>query len=637
MNPLLSAGAVLAAAILAAATSTPAHATPPAPSAPLHPVSTPRVAPAPAASARAPTYLVQMRNSLPETADAGSTLAAQRLATVLAERRLALTPAGTLGGRWLRVQAEAGQGAAGAAAAARLLAADARVAAVVAEPREQRLQSSTPTPSDARYAEQWWLQAVAAGNTGAAGFATAWARSTGASTASVVAVLDSGITSHPDLNSRLLPGYDFVSDAVYAGDGTGRDGDPLDPGDGISDAERAANAAAFKDCPGTAQSSWHGTTIAGQVAAVTNNVEGVAAAHWGAMVVPVRVAGKCGAAVSDIVDGLRWAAGLSVPGVPANPNPARVIVLGYGGVDTCDVNSTDTAIAATARLYVDTLAEVRRAGAIVVVAAGNLRRAVGRPASCTGAFAVTSVNRAGFKSIYANFGPEIALAAPGGDGDTQASCDAQLADSGIVSTGNLGLTSSGAAGYVAASGTSFAAPAVAATAALMLVVNPQLTVAQLEQGLRASARPHVQAPQLGDCALGSYPGRCACTTTTCGAGLLDADRALAYAASPTGWQAGSCAPTVLVSSALATCGTLQGHKAPGTLPTAQTGACQAATPPTTPTTPTTPTPPATPGTGTNSGGGGGGALGAGWLFGVALATWLLRRRDASSAMQRPMP
>jgi serine protease len=363
----------------------------------------------------------------------------------------------------------------------------------------------------------------------------------------------------------LLPGWDFVSDAVYANDGGGRDADPADPGDAITPTDRSGNPNAFADCPAAPLSSWHGTTIAGQIAAVTDNGAGVAAAHWGALIVPVRVAGKCGAALSDIVDGLRWAAGLPVPGVPVNPNPARIIVLSYGGAESCNAASSDSAIAAAARLYIDTIEEVRRAGAMVVVAAGNLRSAVGRPASCTGAFGVASLNREGYKSSYSNFGPQIALATPGGDGDTRSTCDAQLADSGIVSTGNLGDVQPGAAGYVAASGTSFAAPAVAAAAALMLSVNPALDIEDVEQGLKRSARPHVKVPLLGNCSVTAPSrdrGRCACTTGTCGAGMLDAEQAVRYAASPSTYVAPTRTAPTLDDARLRQCAVILGRPVP---------------------------------------------------------------------------
>lgn len=557
-----------------------------------------------------PGWVVELRED-GQAADAGARK--QRLAAALAERALPLAAGEALTGRWHRLDAPAGATPEQLREFEARLRADPRLAHVARDTREQRLNV---TPNDARYGEQWWLQAVAAAgtpgtaaNTGVPGFTTAWQRSTGnprSGSGAIVAVLDSGITSHPELNARLVPGYDFVTDAIYAADGNGRDNDPADAGDAITAADRAANPAAFAQCPSVPVSSWHGTVIAGQVAATTQNVEGVAAVNWFGRFMPVRVAGKCGASVADIVDGMRWAAGLPVAGVPANPNPARVLVLGYGSIDSCDVNSADANVAATARLYTQAISEVRATGAMVIVAAGNQRQSVGRPAACTGAFAVTALGREGWKANYANLGSAVALAAPGGDGNVGATCDRELADSGIVSTGNLGSTTPGQAGYVAASGTSFAAPMVAATAALMLAVEPALTVGQLEDGLRRSARPFVNVPLLGNCSLADNRARCACTTATCGAGMLDADEALRFAAAPAAYGPPVRSAPTLRDSRIEACAVLLGRPIPEPEP---------------PPPPPTPQPPAT------GGGGGGGATSPGWLIGLMLATaWLARTR-----------
>lgn len=571
-------------------------------------------------------FLVLMREATPQ--EAGRSMAA-RATALTADRALPLTADRTLGGGWQRLRAAGAVDSTQATEWARRLRADPRVLAVVPDVREQR---QAVTPNDVRYAQQWWLQAVApagtppvAADTGVAGFAQAWDRSRGnpvSGSGAVVAVLDSGITSHPELNAHVLPGYDFVTDPVYANDSNGRDNDPADPGDAISTAERTAQPELFSGCPEATFSSWHGTVIAGQLAATTNNTEGVAAANWAGRVLPVRVAGKCGAAVSDIVDGLRWAAGLDVEGVPANPNPARVIVLSYTGVDSCDINSSNAAVADTARLYRAVIDEVRSqgaggAGSMVIVAAGNQGSAVGRPASCPGAFAVASVNREGYKAKYSNFGPEIALSATGGDGDTGRSCDAQLADSGIVSTGNLGDVAPGAPGYVAASGTSFAGPVVAGAASLMLNLNPGLTLAQLEHGLKTSARPHVRVPLLRDCALGSNELRCSCTTSTCGAGLLDASRALAFAAAPEVTLPAAPAAISLSDTRLQTCAALTPQPPAPPAPPAPP------TPPSPPTPPPSPTPPTTPAPPEASGGGGGGAMSAVWMALLAFSILLL--------------
>jgi len=462
--------------------------------------------------------------------------------------------------------------------------------------REKRLQNM-PVPNDPSFgnALQWWLQPPAGSDAnvkalrlrGVPGVQQAWMQTMG-SAAAVVAVLDTGITAHPDLDGHVLPGYDFVADVDDANDGSGRDADPRDPGDWVSAADAASPA--FSGC-GVEDSSWHGTKIAGMVAALTNNARGVAGINWNGRVLPVRVAGKCGASVTDIVDGMRWAAGLAVVGVPANPHPARIVNISFGGDGSCNV-------------YDEVVADLRAAGAVVVAAAGNAHAAPLRPAKCAGVVGVVALNRDGFKASYSNFGAELSasgLATVGGDYATvdSAAWDVALGDSGLYTLVNDGRTVPGAASYGAIAGTSFSAPLVAGVASLMLSANPALSADQLVAGLGASARPHVQASRIAACS-DANPGRCICTTTTCGRGILDAVQAIAYARNPSGYQAPAW-PTVMIGSS---------GEARADLDDALSVAARDR--------------PAN-GTGGSDGGGGGGALGAGWLLGLALAVLSLAR------------
>jgi len=419
------------------------------------------------------------------------------------------------------------------------------VAWVVPDQREMRLQDQVLLPDDPLFAgvsQQWWLQPVSGGNAdvlaarlrGVPGFQTAWSTSTG-SAATVVAVLDSGVTSHPDLDpQRLLPGFDMVSDwdsalgRGYANDGDGRDADPSDPGDWVSAADQTQDAGRYASC-GLQDSSWHGSIVTGLLAARTGNALGVAGMDAAARILPVRVAGKCGASVADIVDGMRWAAGLAVcqrwsstdasgscaEWAPLNPTPARVVNISFGGALACNA------------AYQTAIDELWSLGVVVVAAAGNQHAAPTRPANCEKVIGVAALNRDGFKANYSNFGASLRIATAGGD-DTGGLWGGLLADGGLFTLGNTGVQGPGLGSYERHSGTSFAAPLVSGTVALMLAVNPGLTPAQISAGLTASARPHVQSSWMAACS-SANPGRCLCTTSTCGAGILDAPQALQWA------------------------------------------------------------------------------------------------------------
>ena len=371
-------------------------------------------------------------------------------------------------------------------------------------------------------AGQWYLRAPDERFRSAVNAAGAWSRSTG--TGVVVAVLDTGILpAHLDLSANLLPGRDFVSDIPTANDGDGWDADPSDPGDWITAAEDASGE--FRGC-GAEDSSWHGSKVAGIIAAVTQTAQGMAGAAPGGRVLPVRVLGKCGGYDSDIQAGMRWAAGLPVPGAPPNPNPARIINMSLGSAGACSAS------------YQAVIAEVTAAGAVVVAAAGNSTgRAVGTPANCPGVIAVAGLRHAGTKVGFSDLGPEITIAAPGGNCVNIAPGTPCLYP--ILSATNAGTrgplagSSSFTDSYDISVGTSFAAPIVSATVALMLAAQPGLRPEEVRSVLRATARPfpttgadngpddpapvpQCQAPS------GVDQLQCYCSTAVCGAGMLDA-------------------------------------------------------------------------------------------------------------------
>lgn len=390
-------------------------------------------------------------------------------------------------------------------AVAKRLRDDPRVADAVPD-RWLRLHDTVP--NDADFANQVYMNAPAT-VVGGANLPRAWDRSRG-STGIVIAVVDTGYLPHPDLAPRLVAGYDFISTTTVSADGDGRDSDPTDPGDYVP---------AGTTCPdgsGATNSTWHGTRVASVLGAATNNVSGIAGVDWSARIQPVRVSGRCGALLSDTVDGMRWAGGLAVPGVPNNATPARVVNVSLGG-GTCST------------IEQQAVNDLNAAGVIVVAAAGNSAGAVEAPADCSGVIAVTAHANDGENASFANVGPQVALSAPGGG------CgNSKVIVNNNVATGCTGgqsfirtLTNAGAAspttyGIVGSQGTSFAAPMVSGVVSLMLSLNPALSPAQVTQVLKATARPH---PAGTYCTASGNTGKC-------GAGLLDADQALAAAPNP---------------------------------------------------------------------------------------------------------
>jgi len=403
----------------------------------------------------------------------------------------------------------------------------------------------TAVPNDPRFASvaagsnnggpavgQWYLKAPDANVAASIDAVSAWDTTTG-SAGIVVAVLDTGVRrNHPDLAGKLLPGYDMVDDVAIANDGNGRDSDASDPGDWLTQAEIDADALAhpnpldrtFEGCEAS-PSSWHGTQVSGIVGATTNNGIGMAGAGWNVQVLPVRVLGKCFGYTSDIVAGIRWAAGVAVPGLPTNPNPARVINLSLGSSGACTTIEREA------------IAEANAAGAVVVVAAGNTAGlAANSPANCPGAIGVAALRHVGTKVGFSDVGPELSIAAPGGNCvniDEREPCLYP-----ILTTIDSGTTAPALSTYSdsfnASVGTSFSSPLVAATAALMLSVQPALTPAGVRAGLQASARPFPSSGVVGDpnpivacrAPTTTEQGECYCTTSTCGAGMLDTGAAV---------------------------------------------------------------------------------------------------------------
>ena len=323
------------------------------------------------------------------------------------------------------------------------------------------------TPNDEGFPYQWNAQAM--------NLPAAWDTTTG--TGVVVAVVDTGIVKHPDLAGKLLPGRDFVDN----------DSDPTDLG---------------------GNTEYHGSHVAGIVAAATNNALGIAGVSWGAKIVPVRVLDQDGSgSLADILSGVVWAAGGQLDGVPVNPNPAKVINLSLGGTGECSD--------AEQQLF----GELDKAGVVTIVAAGNedVDASTSTPANCQKVITVGATGPDGKRAFYSNYGARIDVMAPGGNTNLTLSVDGETFPGGILSTVYDDATKK--FGYALYQGTSQATPHVAGAVALLLGKEPNLTPAQVLARLKAASKPISDAD-------------CLDVKAGCGAGLLNAQAALLGTTSP---------------------------------------------------------------------------------------------------------
>ena len=308
-------------------------------------------------------------------------------------------------------------------------------------------------PNDPLYGPQWHYPAIS--------LPAAWDLTTGAPGPGeddiIVAVVDTGVLlNHPDLQGQLVAGYDFISDPVRARDGDGIDDNPNDEGD-----------LAFAGA-----SSFHGTHVAGTVAARTNNAAGVAGVAWDARIMPLRALGVDGGSTFDVIQAVRFAAGLSNDSGTFPARPADIINLSLGSsfFSQSEQNVFD---------------QVRARGIIVIASAGNeSTSAASYPAGYDGVISVSATDINSALAPYSNFGSSIDVAAPGGYNLTDQNGDG-IGD-GVVSTLADDSDPTGVQfGYAALSGTSMSAPHVAGVAALMKSVHANLTPDEFSLALLA--------------------------------------------------------------------------------------------------------------------------------------------------------
>ncbi|NJN52825.1 MAG: S8 family serine peptidase [Gammaproteobacteria bacterium] len=330
------------------------------------------------------------------------------------------------------------------------------------------------TPNDVFYRYQWHYPSI--------NLPLAWDITLGSPDV-IVAVVDTGILpNHPDLIGQLVPGYDFISDPSVARDGNGIDADPTDTG----------------NPSGITASTFHGSHVAGTIAARSDNNEGVAGVAWNVKLMPLRALGQESGTNFDVMQALRFAAGLSnnSGSVPAQRADVINMSLGSPGASAAEQSLLD---------------QIRQLGIIVVASAGNeASSAPSYPAAYNGVVSVAATTINKVRASYSSFGATIDVAAPGGFVGSDFNGDG-LAD-GVLSTVADDEAFTLNYNYRTLMGTSMAAPHIAGVVALMKSVHPGLTPQQFDDLLAQS----LITEDLG------APGR----DDQFGWGLIDAQRAV---------------------------------------------------------------------------------------------------------------
>lgn len=331
----------------------------------------------------------------------------------------------------------------------------------------------------------------------------AWQHTHGTNSVTV-AVVDSGITSHPDLDGQEWRNPDG---SVYGYDFIDSDANPADP---------------------NSLSDWHGTHVSGIIAAAANNI-GVVGVAPGVKLLEVRGLSAAGGTSSGLIAALNWSAGIDVPNVPKNTHPAQVINLSLGseGITRCDTLTQ----AVMKNLYALNVTVITAAGNEGLKPWGDATNSY--PGNCSPTINVGATGYAGDRASYSDYGLYVDISAPGGDSDKPGGAPIDQTKMGegtgmILSTYNSGMPAANSsspaapaeASYDYLEGTSMAAPMVTGVVALIYSLRPQITPHQIFFDLlKPSVTPFPADSECAVSAANSAP-------KTCGAGILNAGGAL---------------------------------------------------------------------------------------------------------------
>ena len=281
----------------------------------------------------------------------------------------------------------------------------------------------------------------------------------------IVAVLDSGIDStHPSLTGKLLPGVDMVSPKANH---KGKRSSDFEP-DTASDI-----------CPTTGQTNegnlYHGTEVASVIAG--NGNFGVIGVLSAAKILPVKIVGACSGRRNDLIDGITWASGFQVEGLPLNPTPAKVINISMaGGSATCTPALQDVINRANAK------------NIIIVSAAGNtFGKPSLEPAVCNGVISVGALNPDKSTAFFSAVDSRINVGAPGGGAEKKEFKFKNKIRIATIESDFLGV-SKHPTGSDTGLGTSFSAPLASGVIAALALDNPDITAVQVMDRIQNLAK-----------------------------------------------------------------------------------------------------------------------------------------------------